>query len=422
MMTFMKARFAQQFRDQVRKHTRDALRKKAEAGLVAGCKIFGYDNEGPKGHRERRINETEAVIVRDIYARAAAGEGCRSIAKALNRARVPKPRAQQGRADGWSASTVRAVLERPLYRGVVIYGRSAKAYDRELKKVYPGTKREKGQVRRPEDTWSRIEMPELRIVEPDLAERADTRRSDRRTRYLASLTRSDGRMPENAHGQYLLSGGMLICPQCGGHFEARKYPWKGHPPHVYICSTRRRKPGVCTNTLALPIAETDDDTLSVVEDEILAPQFIDQLLSLLDSSGDDVAALTRERERLSQEVKRLVNSIAEGVPVDTVASAIRDRERAARLLEVRLRAPRRAPNVERLRAVLEQRADEWKAELRAEPKVDRLALRPLVGPLTLHDESTRPDFIPFVRWSAPTKGGRIAGWDGKPTVHVLPER
>ena len=30
MMTFMKARFAQQYRDQVRKHTRDAMRQKAE--------------------------------------------------------------------------------------------------------------------------------------------------------------------------------------------------------------------------------------------------------------------------------------------------------------------------------------------------------------------------------------------------------
>lgn len=44
MMTFMKARFAQQYRDQVRKHTRDAMRQKAEAGYVTGGKVFGYDN------------------------------------------------------------------------------------------------------------------------------------------------------------------------------------------------------------------------------------------------------------------------------------------------------------------------------------------------------------------------------------------
>jgi DNA invertase Pin-like site-specific DNA recombinase len=44
MMTFMKARFAQQYRDQVRKHTRDAMRQKAEHGYVTGGKVFGYDN------------------------------------------------------------------------------------------------------------------------------------------------------------------------------------------------------------------------------------------------------------------------------------------------------------------------------------------------------------------------------------------
>ena len=30
---------------------------------------------------------------------------------------------------------------------------------------------------------------------------------------------------------------------------------------VYICSTRRRKPGACSNTLALPMQETEDDIL-----------------------------------------------------------------------------------------------------------------------------------------------------------------
>src|SRR5689334_18542668 len=107
-------------------------------------------------------------------------------------------------------------------------------------------------------------------------------------------------MPEKAHGKYLLTGGMLKCPQCGGHFEARKYPWKGHPPNVYICGTRRRKPGVCTNTLALPIDLADEDILSEVEGTLLSPHAIEQLLSTLDARGaDDVAALGRQREQLA---------------------------------------------------------------------------------------------------------------------------
>src|SRR5207248_135224 len=65
MMTFMKARFAQQYRDQVRKHTRSAMRQKAEAGYVTGGKLFGYDNVRiGKGQSERRINGTEAEVIR----------------------------------------------------------------------------------------------------------------------------------------------------------------------------------------------------------------------------------------------------------------------------------------------------------------------------------------------------------------------
>jgi hypothetical protein len=62
--------------------------------------------------------------------------------------------------------------------------------------------------------------------------------------------------------------------------------------------------------------------------------------------------------------------------------------------ESRLRAPRRAaPNIEKLREALMQRAAEWKATLPEEPKVARLLLRRLIGPLVLTDDSQRPDWI-----------------------------
>lgn len=201
---------------------------------------------------------------------------------------------------------------------------------------------------------------------------------------------------------------LLVCQTCGGHFEARKAPWKGTPGEVYICSTRRRKPGVCTNTLALPIAETDNDVLSVVEGEVLNPRVIDELLLLVGTAADEGAQLNAERDRLRAEIDRLVESIAAGVPAVTVAPKIQDREDQVSRLEVRLRAPRPAPpDVGRLRAALEQRTAGWKRDLRVEPKVARLLLRRLMGPIELHDESTRPDFVPYVGWEAPTTPARL---------------
>jgi site-specific DNA recombinase len=404
MSTSFKAMLGQYQRAQARKHTRAAMRRKAEQGWHTHGKVFGYDLDRiGTGHCELRVNELEKQVVREIYSRFADGEGVRSIALALNRRQVPAPRAQQSRVDGWSVSTIRAVLQRPLYRGEIIYGRSAKAYGRELRKVYRHTKREKGQVSKPEETWVRTEKPELRIIDVDLAERVDARRTDRRTRYLASLANGD-RVPERAHGKYLLSGGMLVCPTCGGHFEARKWPWKGNPGDVYMCATRRRKPGVCTNTLTLPITETDATVLSIIEGEVLGPRVISDLLALVDTTPDPTGHLVAERDRLAREISNLMDLAANGIPADTIAPKIRERQTTLARVETQLRTPRpAAPDLEKLRAALEQRAEAWKADLRAEPKIARLVLRRIVGPLTLWDEP-RPEWC---RWEATTQPERL---------------
>ena len=84
-----------------------------------------------------------------------------------------------------------------------------------------------------------------------------------------------------------------------------------------------------------------------------------------------------------------------------------EREAEIARLEARLRAPRRAPpKVEELREALLQRAAEWKATLRAEPKVARLLVRRLVEPLRLHDESERPEWI---RGDVEVKDGLLDG-------------
>jgi hypothetical protein len=143
-----------------------------------------------------------------------------------------------------------------------------------------------------------MELPELRIVPADLAAWVDARWEDRHERYIASVRRNYGTAPWKAHGKYLLSGGMLICPTCGGNFEVRKYPFRGKPASpLYMCATRRRKPGVCTNTLALPVASTADAVLSTIDGEVLGTRLIDELLSLVDrGEADNSAQLLADRD------------------------------------------------------------------------------------------------------------------------------
>ncbi len=68
-------------REKARQRTYDAMRRKALAGHVTGGRVFGYDNveilgpSGERSHVERRINEAEAAVVREIFELCARREG-----------------------------------------------------------------------------------------------------------------------------------------------------------------------------------------------------------------------------------------------------------------------------------------------------------------------------------------------------------
>jgi hypothetical protein len=201
-------------------------------------------------------------------------------------------------------------------------------------------------------------------------------------------------VPERTHGKYLLTGGMLVCPTCKGHFEAIKYPFP-----AYVCATRRRKPKSCPNYLTLPMAEADAAVLDLVEEHALGSRFIEELIGMVDKGHvEDRSRLASDRERLRAEIKNLLHLAASGVPPETIAPEIRSREIEISRLDVRLRAPLpEAPRVDELRVALEQRAADWRETLRKEPAVARMLVRRLISPLDLYDASApewqMPDFI-----------------------------
>lgn len=335
-----------------------------------------------------------------IYERFATGESPRDIAAFLNVSGAPSPRAQQGRASGWSYSTITAILERPLYRGDIVHGRTESLYGRELGRR---SRREYAQLDTPEDTWIRVHDEAIRIVSEELAARCDKRRRDSKRRYFASLARNDGRVPERTHGHYLGTGGLLVCPTCGGHFEAFKSPWKG--TGVYLCATRRRKPGTCNNKVALPIEQTDNILLGMIEGEVLTTQQVEELLALLgDGSLDNYAYWTQRRDALRQDIDKLVQLTLRGASPESVGPQIQEREKEIARLDEQLRMPHPEPvDIDKLRAALLQRTAEWKRDLRGNVKVARLVVRRLLGPITLFTD--KPAWVPeadtsWIAWEA----------------------
>jgi hypothetical protein len=163
--------------------------------------------------------------------------------------------------------------------------------------------------------------------------------------------------------------------------------------------------------LALPIEQTDEDVLSIVDGVVLGTRQIEELIALVDTTPDPAAGLEERRARLETEVSRLVDSIAAGVPAAAVAPQIQQRQAELSKVEADLRRPRPArPDLAGLRAALEQRSADWKQGLRAEPKAARLLLRQVLGPITLWDEAEAG-----VRWESEPKPAALL--DG--LVHLV---
>ena len=377
-------------REKASQRVTDVMHRKFAAGHVTGGRLFGYDNLRVNDHVERRVNDREAAVVIEVYERYARGEGYRAIAWTLNARQVPAPRAQRGRPHGWEPSTIRSLLGRSTYRGEEVYNQSRKRT----------TWGNNAQCDRPETEWLR--RPGLRIISPALAEAVDARREDRASRYLrASNGRLIGRPPIG--GRYLLSG-LLKCP-CGATFEALKAGnWTSHGA-VYVCGARRRKgPAVCNNSLTLPIAEADEDVLSIIEGEALTPAFVTYVLDTL-ATGDliDRPALQEERDRVAREVENLTQGIAEGGDIPALVALLKARDKRLKKLDQQL-APHEHPDREVLRLALEQRVEDWRAILRSNPRQARMVLHQLIGPIRMHNEGDRPS------WIAPLRpAGLLAG-------------
>jgi len=218
------ANFASEMeREKASQRTHDAMLRKARAGHVTGCRVFGYDNVdvfadtlGPDGERQRlhvvrRINEPEAAIVRQIFARYAQGVGgLKTLAKTLNAQGILPP---HGHQRGWDGSCIREILYRPLYRGVVIWNRTQAIHK-------DGTLKSR---RRPEAEWVTIDAPDLRIVPEAISRGVDKRLAERRSQYARTAGGKLCGHPSGAdlRSAYLLSG-LAQCAWCEGSLVGLK--------------------------------------------------------------------------------------------------------------------------------------------------------------------------------------------------------
>ena len=370
---------AQVERENIVERTRRALKLKAEQGYCVGGRTFGYDviqrQEGSRRWKEYRINAERARTIREVFERYRDGEGLRIIARDLTARGVTPPR---GRF--WSAGTVRAMLRREMYVGVLVWGREGKEYR-------GGTR---VRVERQNEQLTRAVRPELRIIDDDLWNAVHDR--------IAGWERKEGRRgPAGPQPKYTLSG-LARCGVCGGRMHVGNSKAGKQIIRVYYCAKHRDYgTPACPNSLRRPVDTVDDRVLTWIEKNVLTENLVLETLGIVRrrlaersaSANTELPGLETRAAELKSQIRNLAGLVAKGVDSPTVAEEIGEREKQLRALQSRIDATRTAPavldlEVRRLEVEARKRIMDLRGLCRRRPEEARRALEVLFdGPITM---------------------------------------
>jgi site-specific DNA recombinase len=294
----------QLFLTELGRKTHRGLEGRVLAGKSAGGLSYGYamvrniDASGTLIRGERVINEDEAKIVQRIFNEYRGGKSPRKIAFELNADGIPGPRGSE-----WAASTINGnrkrgtgILNNELYVGVLIWDRQT--FERD-----PDTGKRIARMNT-DDKTKRVEVPELRIIDQDLWDdvRAYQAKLDRK------LTIGDKRRPPK------LFSHLLKCGCCGGGMSIVA-------PNRYGCSTARNK-GTCDNRITMSETDIEQRVLSALQTRLMDPAlcevFCEEYTRHLNTTriahNAARAQYERDLEKVERGIKKLIQSIKDGVP------------------------------------------------------------------------------------------------------------
>lgn len=373
-MMAMTGAFAEMERAMISRRTREGHEVRARKGLVTGGACYGYKNvRGPDGVRHEVV-EAEAAVIRDVFARRAAGASLREIAHELNRRGVPSPAGRKRGTGSWSVTCLFEMLRRDRYRGIVEWGRTGTAYR-------GGTR---VSVTRSDAEVLRLEMPELRLI--DDATWEAVRRQDEPQRDVLGVPRR-GRPPTR-----LLSG-IARCGICGGPMQGGNTMSGRKTIRSYRCAwAHDRGPTVCTNTMHRPADEMEGAVLGWIREFALAPSVTARILCHLrelsvrgeDPASAAVERLAAEEGRVSAEIARLTAALATSDdPPEAIVAALRVREGrlkaiVAELATTRASAPPAAMEWQEIEAAALARLQNLRELLDGSVEQARAALKELL--------------------------------------------
>ena len=315
--------------------TRRGLRGRVELGKSGGGNAFGYDvvrktdalGEPVRG--DRKINQTEADLVRRIFTLYADGKSPRAIAHLFNAEGSKGPSGKT-----WGPSTIHGnkdrgtgILNNELYIGRLVWNRLRYIKD-------PDTGKRVSRLN-PVEQCVIHEVPDLRIIPQDLWERVKVRQAS------VSLGRStsseaagfwDRRRP-----RFLLSG-LVKCAECGSSYVKISQSHFG-------CAGARNK-GTCGNRKGVRRDILEETVLSGLQHHLMTEEHLDlfckEYTKEYNASRTTARAVHNQQiarlSRISQDLDRLVDALIDGVPADRVKTRMQALEAEKIKLEAMMSA------------------------------------------------------------------------------------
>lgn len=297
--------------DDLREKTHRGLAGQVSRGLHAGGLSYGYRSTLVEGGHRLEIDPEQAEWVRWIFTRYAEGWSVQRIAHELNRLGVPT-----ARGGTWATSAIygnplrlAGVLNNELYVGRYLWNRSQWVKDPDTGK--------RTRVDRPREEWSETDMPELRIVEPDLWAAARAR--------MASGRVGQGRGKGRGGKPTSLFGGVLRCAHCGGPVVVVSH-------YSYGCATHKDR-GTCPGVTA-PRRDVDTRLVEIVRGDLLSPAALADMQAQAQTlareykrtSRQQAQHVARRQAELDGEIGRLVDAIASMGYSDALGARLRAAE------------------------------------------------------------------------------------------------
>lgn len=242
--------------------------------MVPYSALLGY-KKGEDGNLA--IDETEAPIVRRIYARFLQGATSQTIAAELTADGIPTPRGKQI----WSPSTVRSILANEKYKGDALLQKSfttdfltktMKVNEGEVPQYYVTGNHEP--IINPA-TWDAVQ---------------------------AELARRAGKGTSNTHP----FANMIICSDCGGSF-GRKV-WHSTSKYrrvIWRCNNKYNKTHRCT-TPHVTDDQIKDAFVAALTERVTGNDVLDDTMRLLDDTVYNTRELETQQNRLGERLEETI--------------------------------------------------------------------------------------------------------------------